>query len=96
MLADTTIIGDRISTEKFSWDASRRTFCAEASDLRGFRHMGQVWNDAADAGFVMVSAATGREVVFTFSRTDTNDGDIAGWWFTSYPTPDIKCLVIND
>lgn len=42
---------------------------------RTFR-LGQVWNDACDEGFTIVSVKTGREIVMVHNHRNVVDGDI--------------------
>lgn len=66
-----------VSTDRFNYIASDNTFVADASDLNGF---GRVYDDACDLGVTLVSAKTGREVVFvvTAERRD-GEGEILFW-----------------
>jgi hypothetical protein len=93
-----------VSSKKFNWFADRRIFISEMSELpAGFRFE-QIYPDACDAGFRMVSHRTGEEVKFAMSATDMNGDEVAGWRFE--PTRDcirrnprlagISCLIIND
>lgn len=70
-----------------------------ASQMHGTRHFGQVFDDACDWGFTMVSHRTGKEVVFGHYSTDEDDeGEVKGWWFhcVSPGHRDLKCLIVND
>jgi len=91
------LIGSRISTDRFRYEKSTRTFRAEASDLQGLRYCGQVWDDSCDAGFVMVSEKTGKEVPFVLCHTEFSDGDLLYWDFTSFGiTPEVRARIFND
>lgn len=65
-----------ISMRQFSYDPSTRTFTGEISSTHGF---GRVYDDACDEGLTLVSAKTGREVVFVVERTEYRDGEIVSW-----------------
>ena len=64
-------------------------FSIEMSTLRSLGGIGQVWDDASDAGFIMVSAKTGSEAIFVCTEIKC-DGqrDIIYWelspTFSSY------------
>ena len=60
-----------ISTDRFTFvnSDSKMMFVAEASDLVDLR-MGQVYDDAADIGFTLQSARTGRETVMVEHRRE--------------------------
>lgn len=97
-----------LSTDDFTF--TRGTFVAEDSTLfgplnapgglakRGLNGMGQVYDDACDIGFTLVSGRTGKPAVFAFSGTDRVEDEVAGWRFTCV-TPGLKhldALIIND
>lgn len=94
-----------LSTRQFHYDAKTKVLTAELAELREFRFE-QVYPDAADMGFTMVSDKTGRLVDFVQTATDTTDGgeDVAGWWFEPKPehirkNPNVRgvrVLIIND
>lgn len=67
-----------ISSSRFTYVYSERMLVAEASDL-GPLCFGQVWNDSCDEGLTVVSARTGREVVFVVNHVETRDGDLLYW-----------------
>jgi hypothetical protein len=70
-----------VSTRQFTYGAESHSFVAEMSDLNGF---GQVYDDAADVGFTMVSSRTGREVVFVVADEQRDgEGDILFWTLKS-------------
>lgn len=54
-----------VSSGQFAYDPQTQTFSAEMSDLNG---LGRVFDDAADLGFTIVSASTGRSVVFALKN----------------------------
>lgn len=97
-----------ISSDMFHWEKETKTFSQEISTLQGniplFDPFGRIYDDACDAGFSMKSARTGQVITFYHSTTDTDEGDIAGWWFKVVPEQirkhpnlaDILVLIIND
>jgi hypothetical protein len=100
-------IAPKISSDKFDWQKDNKCFCAEASDLpQNFNFLSQVYDDACDAGFTMVSARTGAEVAFVFSHDDRDSSgeDVYGWNFEPCPyavrknpaLAGVTCLIIND
>lgn len=93
-----------VSSKNFDWFPERRTFIAEMSELPEHFRFEQVYPDACDAGFHMLSHRTGQEIVFVMSATDMSGEDIAGWRFV--PTREslrrvpsaagVSVLIIND
>ncbi len=65
-----------ISTRQLSYDPATNEWVGEISSTRGF---GQVYDDACDEGLTLVSAKTGREVVFVVSQTHIREGEITHW-----------------
>ena len=66
-----------VSTRQLTYDAAKNEFVGDISDTHGF---GRVYDDACDEGLTLVSARTGREVVFVVTRTvRDNDGDVSFW-----------------
>lgn len=66
-----------ISTRQLTWYPESRTFVGEISSTNGF---GRVYADACDEGLTLVSATTGREVVFAVTRTIRDaEGDVVEW-----------------
>lgn len=75
-----------LPSKLFSYNASTQMFTAEASELdhvaQDGNWMDRIYNDAADAGFTMVSDRTGERVVFVHTEVTRNDdGDIESWDF---------------
>jgi hypothetical protein len=82
--------------------------CIEASELTegSIRPLtGQVFDDAIDTGFILVSKTTGKEVLFIkWDELRDNDGDVMKWEFRPMADngkldPDIaamKLIVLND
>lgn len=98
------------STRDFFYHAETKCFIAEASALScgGREHDGRVYDDACDAGFVLVSHKTGDSVLVAQDGTDMNGDEVAGWrykviavqgrrpgqWISG--TKEFTVLVIND
>lgn len=68
------IIARKISTSRFTFHRETKTFVAEASDFSRMDLAGRVYDDAADAGFVMVSERTGQKILCLYSG-DKRDGE---------------------
>ena len=89
-----------VSSKMFNYNAAAQVFTADASDLgRGF-NLGQVYDDACDVGFTIISAKTGKPAVFVETEThyDANDDDVAVWEFNCV-TPglkNLKAMIYND
>jgi hypothetical protein len=74
------------STRQFTVDPKTLTFCAEITDLpnKGSGLFGQVYDDACDQGFTMVSGRTGQQTRWYLGDTVRDlDGDLMSWTF--YP-----------
>lgn len=73
------------------------SWTTEASDLARNNFFGQIWDDAADVGFVVKSHVTGKEVVFYLDTVERDaDNDIRWWTFKPYnPEDRYKDLVIT-
>lgn len=65
-----------VSTRQFTWLADQRTYVGEISSTYG---LGRVYDDACDEGLTLVSAKTGREVVFVVTETGVREGEIFDW-----------------
>lgn len=94
----------QVSSKNFEWFPAKKLFIAEMSELPdGFR-FAQVYPDACDAGFTMLSAASGEEITFVMSSTDRDGGEVAGWRFIptaksvrQFPRcSGLSVLIIND
>lgn len=98
------VIGSRISTNFFEWMPASKTFVAEASDLPStFNPQNPIWDDAADRGFVLLSAKSDHQLIFTHTHNETdNEGDIDGFRFTAFSEvnpmlhEDMFLLIVND
>lgn len=66
-----------VSTGQLTYSATENLLVAEASSLPPF---GRVYDDACDEGLTVVSAHTGREVVFVVEDTVySDDGELVCW-----------------
>jgi hypothetical protein len=88
-----SIIGYPIDSARFSFKDN--TFVAEASDLMGNDLMRQIYDDACDVGFAILSNKTRVIVVYYLSeeKRDT-DGDITAWVYKPIPEHARKNLAI--
>jgi hypothetical protein len=85
-------IGNKINSGKFSY--KNKCFSAFDSDLPR-NLVKQVWNDACDEGFAIVSEKTGKEVIVTFCKIYKNkDGDVTHWEFKPYRNNTFDRVVI--
>lgn len=69
-----------ISSKMFNYHKNEKLFTQEISTL-GKVKMIQVYPDACDEGFEMVSDKTGQIVKFVKTQTHYNDGDVTHWEF---------------
>jgi hypothetical protein len=74
------------SSDRFTWKGKQG--CADASDFGNAPVAEQVYDDACDVGFYVVSAKTGVRMLFTFAN------DKAGTWVFS--SGDFTILIFND
>jgi hypothetical protein len=74
----TVLTPARTSTRQLSWQAADRVYAGEISSTNG---LGRVFDDACDEGLTLVSARTGREMVFMVDHVtrDEEDGTILVW-----------------
>ena len=84
----------------FTFNSDSECFTTEASDTRG-AHLDQLWDDATDVGFVMVSAKTGKRLPFVFSYSETDrEGEVTAWVFNAHtlerPLNRLIARVYND
>lgn len=70
----------QVSTDRFTYNARDKRFSAEISDLgRGFT-FGRVYDDACDVGLTLVSARTGRTMVFSVLDEERDrEGELQCW-----------------
>lgn len=95
---------NEIMSKVFSYHSDTNTFVAEASDCNGFDLFQQIYDDACDQGFTMVSHKTGQRCTFSLSDVKKDmDGDVQYWEFTPVLDPKtaprllaMKVLVYND
>lgn len=81
-----------VSTDRFTYVAAERLLVAEASDLPPF---GRVYDDACDEGLTLVSADTGREVVFGVEQIDRDrEGDLVSWTLLPVDRAACPCKVV--
>lgn len=87
-----------ISSKHFDYIKADKTFVAEISELQGKLHMIQVYPDACDAGFEMVSAKTGKIVRFVETKEVRQDDEIVAWEFKCLDKDhkNLKALIFND
>lgn len=99
------VIGSQISTTKFTWVPKTREFIAEISDLHGSNPLGALYNDACDAGFVLVSQKTNLAIPFYLRETQRDaDHDVKFWEFhpcneavRQNPSfEDVTVIILND
>jgi hypothetical protein len=88
-----TLIAHKIDSRNFTYTADASgmggVFSIEMSTLQSLGGIKQVWNDSIDAGFVMVSARTGREAIFVCTEIKLDgERDVVFWklspTFSSY------------
>lgn len=86
-----------ISSSRFTF--SGNTFVAEASDFGRDLKLGNVYDDACDEGFSIVSAKTGRAAVFAlYNHEEDGEGELVKWIFKCV-TPGLthlKAVIFND
>lgn len=100
------VIGSKINSAAFSWNPQSREFTADAAELQhaGLDPTGRLYADAADQGFVMVSAKTGETIEFTLNEVQRHDGEVAYWefkptWADVFYNPklrNVRAVVFND
>lgn len=96
------LIGTRVKSRAFEYQGGR--LLQEISTLQAYvsgNIFGQLYDDAADQGFVMVSQRTGKEMPFCLEETSRNgDGDVEYWKFRAVKEDDfgrfMTALVFND
>lgn len=84
----------------FGWREAGRTLVGEVSTIQRTtqRLFGQVFDDAIDQGFAIVSHRTGKTLTFVVDKIDRNsEGEIQGWWLKPLNSIlQFKVFVIND
>jgi hypothetical protein len=85
-----------VSSKLFTY--ANQTFVSELSMFKG-KAFGQVFDDACDEGFSVISEKTGNHVVFAFDHYDHDgEGDMTAMHFKCV-TPGFKTLtavLLND
>ena len=89
----------RHSSKQFTWLPETRRFIAEVSEL-GANPFGQIYPDACDMGFVMISAVTGKESKWVEDSQIYDGDELAGWRFvptdeTVRKLPILKGVVVE-
>ena len=80
---------------KFDW--STGIGIADASDFRGTKLLGRVYQDACDAGFIVRSHRTGREKAFVEARVERwRDGEVKYWEFEAVDRSGTLVRIYND
>ncbi|WP_407303456.1 hypothetical protein [Acinetobacter sp.] len=100
------VIGSKISSARFTYTKRTNSFVTDMSEIShsGADPLGQLYDDAADQGFVMISHKTHEAVEFYLDHTEREaDGDIRYWLFK--PTAaavrknpklaDAKVMIVN-
>lgn len=101
------VIGSNILSRRFDYISASKTFMAEISELShgGVDPLGQLYNDACDQGFVMISDKTGSEVEFYLHDTQRDtEGDVIAWDFRpsanaihyNFNLQNVKAIILND
>ena len=94
------VIGHKISTKMFFYHKEDKSFSQEASSIN-IPLLGQLYDDACDEGFVLVSERTGAEIPMYLTKTERDrEGDVQCWNFKSASRKpnekDITVCVFND
>ena len=96
------IIGQPINTKDFSYFKNTNEFVSEISSIiNSSRLFGQLYNDACDIGFVLVSEKTGKSQAYYLKEETMHEGDYQCWIFLpAVPVlpalKDSKVIVYND
>ncbi len=81
------------NTNQFDWDGATKIFSADASTLGwpvGAPALGRVYDDAADEGFTLVSAKTGKAVVVACHDYKPSLEHSGGWSKMAFCPADAK------
>lgn len=69
----------------FTYNKQTKNLCAEASDLVN-RHLQQIYDDACDVGFAVISDVSGNEITFYLSETKKDaEGEVTAWEYQLLP-----------
>ena len=95
------------NSDRFTYNTSDKTFTIDSSDMSG-NHFQQLWNDACDEGFAMISNITGNTVTFYLSDIIYNgfgdDTELTHWIYKPIDTDvrkypqlaGVKVIIFND
>ena len=105
-MQQTKIIAKRIPSSLFHYSPAQKEFVAEASELpKTFDPLSQVWNDSADAGFIMVGQKSDKGMLFIHTDVEYNaEGEITAWLFEAEPVFNkefgldytVTAVIVND
>ena len=98
------IIAKEVSSKHFTYNPSKNMMVTFISDLGPLQNniFSQIFDDACDSGFYMVSERTGEKKLFTLSEeVKDSDNDIIVWIFTHWDVnvpseKQMKVHVLND
>lgn len=95
------IIGSEISSTRFTFIKSSKTFATEASDIKECHFLGRLYDDACDSGFVLRSERTGKTQAYVLSHPIVRAGELHGWVFeAAFPyapgAEGTKVTIFND
>jgi hypothetical protein len=85
-------------SDKFHYSKRAKEFVADISDL-GKAPFGQIYTDACDSGFIIVSDRTSHTALWYLAEGETKrdaDGDIVWWKLFPTDTTVRKCPVLKD
>jgi hypothetical protein len=87
-----------ISTAHFTWVPKEQTLVTEASDIRQYNCLQQMYDDAADVGMALRSHRTGNVQRFYFAGRVYQGEDVAYFEFLPEDPkcPVKKVVVLND
>jgi hypothetical protein len=87
----------RVSTSTFHWDADRRMFSAEISDLGREFNFEQVYDDACDEGMTLISHRTGQAVTCAVTHVERDrEGDLLYWDLLPLGNKCFRVRIFND
>ncbi len=92
------VIAPQHSTDRFTYTSSG-AFVAEASDFGpNARIWGQLYNDAADIGLVLISAKSGARIAFYLDEERKDrEGEITEWAFKAVDAKvPYRVVIFND
>lgn len=65
-------------SDRFTYNASDKTFTAEASDLQD-NHLQRIYDDACDVGLTIVSTKTGIAITYYMEAEYYREGELTHW-----------------